>query len=83
MNISTEFDVGDEVWDLLTKKRVKIIGFTINRGNNCCQQTNNSIIYYVDNHMCGTFRLETELMRIINEETDYYSNPGDWDDWGR
>lgn len=70
MQISTEFDIGEEVWDLLTKKRVKVMGFTINRGNNCCYHTNNSIIYYVDNHLCGTFRKPEELMRVKNEETD-------------
>lgn len=83
MKITTQFDIDEEVWDILTKKRVKIIGFTINRGNNCCQQTNNNIVYYVDNHVCGTFRLENELMRVKNEETNGHDVcTDDCDCWG-
>lgn len=63
MQYQTQFDIGDEVWDLLTNKKVTIIGVQINRGRRCCDEEDNSTIYYVDNHLCGTFRKENELMR--------------------
>jgi len=71
MIIKTNFNVGDVVWDTLTNKKVKIIGFSINRGKNCCQSENNQDIYFVDNHMCGTFRKPEELIKEgYNNEND-------------
>lgn len=63
MKLETKFDIGEQVWDLLTNKKVIIIGLQINVGRRCCNEEDNSTIYYVDNHLCGTFRKETELMR--------------------
>lgn len=64
MIIKTHFDIGQEVWDTLTGKKVKIIGFSVNRGRNCCNSENNATIYYVDCHMCGTFRKPEELFTV-------------------
>jgi len=61
--IETKFSVGDHVWDLLTKKRTKVTGIRIEKGEMCCTSGFKSeILYVVKDAMCHTFRKEEELL---------------------
>lgn len=58
------FNIGDSVWDTLTLKKTKIIGIEQKIGKKCCTDVDETFIkYYVDDHMCSTYRLEKELIR--------------------
>ena len=61
--IETKFSVGDSVWDLLTKKRTRVTGIRIEKGEMCCSSGFKSeILYVVKDHLCHTFRKEEELV---------------------
>lgn len=68
MNINVEFEIGEKVWDTLTKRLVSVIGVKIIAGRTCCSapETPPVIEYYVDNHLCGSHREPSELMRQTN-----------------
>jgi hypothetical protein len=58
------FKIGDSVWDTLTLRKTKIIGIEQKLGKKCCFDIEENITkYYVDDHMCQTYRLEEELIR--------------------
>lgn len=66
MIIETKYSVGETVWDCIRNERQKIIGINIMIGKQCCSSDpeTNDTLYYLDNHLCATFRREHELERI-------------------
>lgn len=65
MKIETDYNIGDDVWDTLTLRKVKIIGVSVLIGQTCCDTiAKSTTVYYVDNHTCGTFRKPEELIRV-------------------
>jgi len=62
MKIETKFTLGELVWDTLTKKHFTVIGLEIKTGKMCCSDKNEHYVrYYLDDHLCHTFRTENEL----------------------
>ena len=58
------FNIGDSVWDKLTLRKTKIIGIEMKIGKKCCSDKDEIFTkYYVEDHMCLTYRLEKELIR--------------------
>ena len=62
MIIETKYSIGDVVWDILTKKKTRITGITVEKGETCCSSGFKSEIrYVVKDHLCHTYRKDSEL----------------------
>lgn len=63
MKITTKYDIGDTVYDTLTKKKTHISGIQIQKGKLCCSSENmDQILYVVEDHLCHSYRKEDELL---------------------
>lgn len=69
MEIYNEFNVGDKVFDDLTRKVVTVIGISYTNGitNNKCCDSCHTIGYWVDNNYCGGGRHPWELSKLQKE----------------
>lgn len=65
MKIETKYDIGQTVWDTLTKTKITVIGIKFQKGKMCCKDEDiDTLMYIIDNHLCDTYRFEHELQPI-------------------
>lgn len=75
MKIQTEFNVGDEVWDTLTEKKVKIIGLSFatgKQGINSKVKLLDVVDYWVDDKYLegGRHLWEIEIFKFYSTRLD-------------
>lgn len=68
MSIQTKFSIDEIVWDTILKKKLKIIGIETKSGKRCCSDVSEHYVrYYLNDHLCNTYRLENELEKDWND----------------